>query len=173
MESGFHNDFAYNGQQLALSKMTGSMSGYESNGASHQNYVWPGSWMDMSGTLKMGTMNVISNGTQETQIHSYHNNSYEYVRKWPHMEDSIDLYERNPTAGGTGNVGGGNTQHSAYLHETVGNADYVMNFHRGNGSTNQYNYPNYRWEVFYGSTGAFPNAQTSTTGGEINGMGNY
>jgi hypothetical protein len=129
--------------------------------------------MDMSGTLKMGTMNVISNGTQETQIHSYHNNSYEYIRKWPHMEDSIDLYERNPTAGGTGNVGGGNTQHSAYLHETVGNDDYVMNFHRGNGSTNQYNYPNYRWEVFYGSTGAFPNAQTSSTGAEINGMGNY
>ena len=173
MDSSFSTDYTRNGQQLALSKMTGSMSGMESDSTNYQNYVWPGSWMDMSGTLKMGTMNLVSNGTQETQIHSYHNSSYQYIRKWPHMEDSIDLYERNPTAGGTGNVGGGNTQHSAYLHETVGNDDYVMNFHRGNGSTNQYNYPNYRWEVFYGSTGAFPNAQPSTTGSDISGMGNY
>ena len=79
--SNFSTDYTRNGQQLALSKMTGSMSGMESDSSNYQNYVWPGSYMDMSGTLKMGTMNVISNGTQETQIHSYHNNSYEYHRK--------------------------------------------------------------------------------------------
>ena len=173
-DSKFNNDYAYNGQQLGLSKMTGAMSGYETNTNGHQNYVWTGSWMDMSGTLKMGTMNVISNGTQETQIHSYHNSGYEYIRKWPHMEDSVDLYEKNPTAGHSSYTDGGNTQHSAYLHETVGNDDYTFNWHRGQNSTNHYNYPSYRWTIGYGSgAGAFPDAQGSKTSGYFNTIDTY
>ena len=170
MDSEFNYSYAFNGQQLALSKMTGSMSGMETDTASHSNYPWTGSWMDMTGTLKMGTMNVISNGTQETQIHSYHNGGYQYIRKWPHMEDSIDLYERNPTAGGSNaSKGGGNTQHSAYLHETVGNDQYVFNWHRGQGNTNHYNYPSYYWGVHYGT---FPDAQPSYSAQTFSGMTN-
>lgn len=170
MNSEFNDSMAYNGQQLALSKMTGSMSGMETDTAGHQNYPWTGSWMDMSGTLKMGTMNIISNGTQETQIHSYHNSSYQYIRKWPHMEDSVDLYERNPTAGGSnGAKGGGNTQHSAYLHETVGNDQYVFNWFRSQNSTNHYNYPSYYLGLHYGT---FPDAQPNHTVQTFSGMTN-
>ena len=171
MDSGFNNTYGYNGQQLALSKMTGSMSGKEDDGADHGNYPWTGSWMDMSGTLKMGTMNLISNGTQETQIHSYHNSGYQYIRKWPHMEDSIDLYERNPTAGGSnGSKGAGNTQHAAYLHETVGNDQYVFNWYRSQGSTYHYNYPSYYWGAHYGT---FPDAQPNMSNQTFSGMTNY
>jgi len=170
MESGFTTDYAMNGQQLALSKMTGSMSGMETDSASTSNYPWPGSWMDMTGTLKMGTMNLVSNGTQETQIHSYCNSTYQYIRKWPHMEDSVDLYERNPTAGGTNSTkGSGNAQHSAYLHETVGNDQYVFNWYRSNGSTNMYNYPSYHWGAHYGT---FPDAQPSHTNQSFTNMTN-
>jgi len=170
MESGFTTDYAMNGQQLALSKMTGSMSGMETDSASTSNYPWPGSWMDMTGTLKMGTMNLVSNGTQETQIHSYCNSTYQYIRKWPHMEDSVDLYERNPTAGGSNaSKGSGNAQHSAYLHETVGNDQYVFNWYRSQGNTNMYNYPSYTWGIHYGT---FPDAQPSFTNQTFTNMTN-
>ena len=39
-DSGFNDSYGYNGQQLALSKMTGSMSGKEDDGANHGNYPW-------------------------------------------------------------------------------------------------------------------------------------
>lgn len=170
MDSGFSSNYGVNGQQLALSKMTGSMSGKEDDAQDSSNYPWTGSWMDMSGTLKMGTMNIISNGTQETQIHSYCNSTYQYIRKWPHMEDSVDLYERNPTAGGSnGSKGNGNAQHSAYLHETVGNDQYVFNWYRSQNSTNMYNYPSYYWGAHYGT---FPDAQPSFTNQSFSNMTN-
>ena len=170
MSSGWSSSYGWNGQQLALSKMTGSMSGYESNGNTHRNYPWTGSWMDMSDTLKMGTISVTSNGTQETQTHSWHTSDYQYVRKWPHMTDNIDLDQVNPSSSNSGTKGGGNTQHSAYLHETVGTSDYVFNWFRGNGNTNHYNYPSYFWGVHYGS---FPDSQTSFHTTSFQNMSNY
>lgn len=170
MDSDFSTNYGYNGQQLALSKMTGSMSGYESNSNTHSNYVWPGTWMDMSGTLKMGTMSVISNGTQERQVHSWSNSGYHYNRGWGHMEDAVDLYERNPTSTTGGSVGGGNTQHQAFLHETVGNNDYSFSWYRSNGNTNHYNYPSYYYSM---GSGSFPNAQTSVSNSLFSTIQNY
>ena len=168
--SGWNDTYAVHGAQLGLSKMTGSMSGYQTNGTGHYNYPWDGSYMDLSGTLKMGTTSVISNGTKETQIHSWHDTNYQYVRKWPHMADSVDLDQVNPSAGNSSNKGPGNTQHAAYLHETVGTSDGVFCWFRSSGNTNHYNYPSYHYGVHYGT---FPDAQPNFHYTYFNNMNTY
>jgi hypothetical protein len=158
------------GQQLALSKMTGSMGIEQSNSSHRPNYPWQGTWMDMSGECKIGTMTVVTNGTKESQIHSWRNSDHGYVAKWPHMANTTDLDQQNPSSSNssTKEYYGGNI--STYAPETVGDADYCMSWYRSSSSSAHYHYPSYRLGVHYGS---FPDSQLTYTYFNFGSMGDY
>jgi hypothetical protein len=166
------------GSSLALAKMqTGC--GVPNNGQGILTHIDPSPWIDMSqtgaageGGYTGGAMQALksNDGTQEAVAYAWQYNGYNYHATWPEIASSVDLDQQNPNA--SGNYQQNYNRKTHWWGKAYGSSQqYQPGLSRGMNSSQNYNYPNFKMHITYGTSG-WPNDWPNQYITDVSGMGN-
>ena len=172
------------GASMGLAKMQIGSNRPQDNNTSTNNQRDPGAWIDMTltctsngvgeGGYKGGSMQVISDGVDESAVWTYMNSTTCYQFAWPKMDNTTNLDDVRPTARHS-NWSDNYSHRYHFFGKPYGADKYVPALSRGDDGTSFYSYPSFKLKVGYHSTAGsqWPNNWPSQYTRDVYQMGNY
>ena len=109
---GLRVNWSNKGAHLALSKTTGSMSNWTSDGDAEINFPCSNSWTFMEPEIQSPTIyDWVQDGKHQV-MHGWQLNNYEYAAAWAPSTDSVDLDQVYANALGTSGTAASNIIYS-------------------------------------------------------------